>query len=336
MIDTRPDFMPAQFVEWADEHRELLASIVEHLQRTGEWPLLVDLTRESVRRGRPIHAEQIAFEMPKALGFRSPYPERFILSLFGLRLSDEAAPLLAGFAEVLRLARERFEAADAPVIVQSEVRQLAVLSGAHPLALSEIVLREARFLGSGMGGPEDEWSREVTTAVVRYWEAESIGDYLQIRAEELRQSPTTYWPPPETPTGAPAEPEPGDEKVSVFISHASEDKADVARPIAEGLSESGWKVWLDEYEITVGDSLYQRIDGGLARSRCGVVILSEQFFAKPGAKQELDGLAAKETASGDKVILPVWHGVDEQYLAKVSPMLSRTATGSRPRTASPT
>ena len=40
-----------------------------------------------------------------------------------------------------------------------------------------------------------------------------------------------------------------------FISHASEDKADVAIPLSRLLMASGLKVWLDEGEIFIGDSL---------------------------------------------------------------------------------
>jgi TIR domain len=132
-----------------------------------------------------------------------------------------------------------------------------------------------------------------------------------------------HWPAPEPAAAEPAGVEkPDGGQLGVFISHASEDKADVARPIAEGLEAAGWKVWLDRYELTVGDSLFQRINDGLARSQCGVVVLSESFFAKHWPKQELDALAAKESASGTKVILPVWHGIDEHYLAREAPMLA--------------
>jgi hypothetical protein len=39
----------------------------------------------------------------------------------------------------------------------------------------------------------------------------------------------------------------------VFISHAREDKAAVAKPLAEALSRAGLRVWLDEQEISLGD-----------------------------------------------------------------------------------
>lgn len=41
----------------------------------------------------------------------------------------------------------------------------------------------------------------------------------------------------------------------VFISHASEDKADVVLPLAHALREGGLSVWYDEFELRIGDSL---------------------------------------------------------------------------------
>jgi hypothetical protein len=110
--------------------------------------------------------------------------------------------------------------------------------------------------------------------------------------------------------------------VDVFISHAGEDKEEVARPLASALTRLGWQVWLDELELKLGDSLSRRIDAALARSRFGVVILSPAFFAKEWPQRELAGLAARELATGAKVILPVWHKVDHQYIAQRSPILA--------------
>ena len=110
-------------------------------------------------------------------------------------------------------------------------------------------------------------------------------------------------------------------KCDVFISHASEDKQDVAQPLAEILSLQGLRVWLDANELSVGDSLREKIDQGLAESRYGIAILSPAFFAKDWPKRELNALVAREVA-GQKVILPVWHGVDQQFVASYSPILA--------------
>jgi hypothetical protein len=112
------------------------------------------------------------------------------------------------------------------------------------------------------------------------------------------------------------------EPADVFISHAGEDKPDVARPLADALTRLGWKVWLDELELKIGDSLSRQIDAALARSRFGVVVLSPAFFAKEWPQRELAGLAARELATGAKVILPVWHNVDHEFIAQRSPTLA--------------
>ena len=107
----------------------------------------------------------------------------------------------------------------------------------------------------------------------------------------------------------------------VFVSHASEDKESFALPLAEALRAQGLKVWFDAFTLTVGDSLRRSIDRGLAQSRFGIVILSEAFFRKHWPQLELDGLVARESA-GVKVILPVWHGVNEHSIRLHSPLLA--------------
>jgi hypothetical protein len=120
----------------------------------------------------------------------------------------------------------------------------------------------------------------------------------------------------------------------LFLSHASEDKAAVVIPLAEELASRGIRVWLDEQQLTIGDSLSQKIDAGLSQSRFGAVVLSPSFFAKEWPKRELDGLVARETALGVKVILPIWHKVSRDEILEFSPTLAgklaaRTADGIR-------
>lgn len=107
----------------------------------------------------------------------------------------------------------------------------------------------------------------------------------------------------------------------VFISHASEDKEAIARPLYDAL-KAHWSVWFDEAELTLGDSLRRKIDDGLARCRYGIVILSPRFLAKEWPQRELDGLVARETASGKKALLPVWHDLDKHTLLRYSPVLA--------------
>lgn len=113
-----------------------------------------------------------------------------------------------------------------------------------------------------------------------------------------------------------------DEQVwDVFVSHASEDKAAVARPLAEHLRERGLTVWLDDFELRIGDSLRRKIDAGLAGSRFGVVILSRSFFAKGWPQYELDGLVTRQV-SGEQSLLPIWHDITKDEVKARSPSLA--------------
>ncbi len=106
-----------------------------------------------------------------------------------------------------------------------------------------------------------------------------------------------------------------------FISHASEDKDQVARPLAEAIKKHGFQVWYDEFTLSLGDSLSESIDRGLANSRWGIVILSHNFFKKNWPRRELRGLVAREVDSG-KIILPVWHEITKEDVLKFSPPLA--------------
>lgn len=54
-----------------------------------------------------------------------------------------------------------------------------------------------------------------------------------------------------------------DTNYDFFISHASEDKEDVVRPLTLLLENSGYSVWYDEFRLKVGDSLRETIDIGI-------------------------------------------------------------------------
>ncbi len=76
----------------------------------------------------------------------------------------------------------------------------------------------------------------------------------------------------------------------VFLSHASEDKDDVARPLAVLLQGRGLRVWYDEFELRIGDNLVAKLNAGINASRFGILVLSKDFFGKDWTKYELDAL----------------------------------------------
>ena len=115
--------------------------------------------------------------------------------------------------------------------------------------------------------------------------------------------------------------ESSDHLYDVFISHATEDKDEIVRPLVKALTDCGLRMWYDESELRIGDSLRRKIDEGLANSRFGIVVLSHAFFKKNWPQYELDALVAREMAD-KSVILPIWHKITEDEIIAHSPGLT--------------
>jgi len=177
---------------------------------------------------------------------------------------------------------------------------------------------DADYLGISL--PELVREAEVLEArgIVRLEESRefaSAGQQLLLRARELETGRTTKGSDSSDNGDKPAS------EWDVFISHASEDKESFVHPLAEELTRLGLRVWYDKFTLKLGDSLREKIDYGLRYSKFGVVVLSPHFFSKDWPKKELDGLVALEV-DGRKVILPVWHNVTRDDVARYSPILA--------------
>jgi hypothetical protein len=109
--------------------------------------------------------------------------------------------------------------------------------------------------------------------------------------------------------------------IKLFISHASEDKADFVDPLTAALEMAGFDLWYDKDALKLSDSLFQRISRGLGECDYGIVVLSSSFFEKKWTQAELGGLFALETAER-KLIIPIWKGVTEESVKKFSPLLA--------------
>lgn len=107
----------------------------------------------------------------------------------------------------------------------------------------------------------------------------------------------------------------------VFISHSTEDKDGFVRPLANELKNNGVKVWYDEFELKIGDSLREGIDRGLRKSKFGIIVLSNSFFSRGWTNYELNGFVSREMKES-KVILPIWHKVTKDEVVDFSPTLA--------------
>ena len=106
----------------------------------------------------------------------------------------------------------------------------------------------------------------------------------------------------------------------VFISHSTEDKEAVVRPLAHALRKRGLIVWYDEFQLRIGDSIREKIDAGIAQSRFGLVVLSKSFFDKGWTRYELNGLVTRATAE-KQILLPIWHGISKDEVVSNSSSL---------------
>ena len=108
-----------------------------------------------------------------------------------------------------------------------------------------------------------------------------------------------------------------DKNYDLFISHASEDKDAIVRPLATLLERLSVRVWYDEFSLQLGDSLTASIDKGLQESRYGLVVLSKAFLSKKWPEYEYRSLMTREI-DGERVILPLWYDVTKDDIKNFS------------------
>ena len=111
-------------------------------------------------------------------------------------------------------------------------------------------------------------------------------------------------------------------KWHVFISHASDDKEDVAVPLARALQAYGIEVWLDTDQLLPGDKLLDGLNKGVSESRYGIIIFSKQFFQKEWPRDELAAFLSREKQKKTTNIIPILHGVAISDIVIEQPLLA--------------
>jgi len=108
----------------------------------------------------------------------------------------------------------------------------------------------------------------------------------------------------------------------LFISYASEDKEPFVERLVHKLTWLHLKVWYDNTELLVGDSIRRGIDNGISHSRYGVVVFSPNYLSKKWTQYELDGIVAREGIDF-KVLLPILYNITSDEIKILSPTLSQ-------------
>ncbi len=110
------------------------------------------------------------------------------------------------------------------------------------------------------------------------------------------------------------------ESFDIFIGHASEDKELVARPVFEECEKQGIKAFIDEIHIAWGDSLTEKINHALGKSKYFLAVLSETSIKKSWPRKELNSAVAREI-SGEQKVLPLIVG-DHKKILEEFPLLA--------------
>ncbi len=97
-----------------------------------------------------------------------------------------------------------------------------------------------------------------------------------------------------------------------FLCHGSEDK-DLARQLATDLRSRGIDVFFDEWEIGPGDSIRQKIDGGLGRCTHFLALLTATSLTKAWVNAEIDAGFVRKV-EGSAMFIPLRAGLAPNQL----------------------
>jgi hypothetical protein len=186
--------LPPADLAWARANREGLSAVFVAAEADGEWPMFPELQRRLVQAGKSSDLSAFATQLPPTLGFAHGGDHRIVLLLFGIHLCGQGEWLLDGFLAALHLAAERYRSdEEQPALLATDVDGL-IAGHNRRLLLTEVLWREAPFLGSSAYvGDGSVVAREITPDVVRYLSIETVEDYLTMRASELASLPQRGW-----------------------------------------------------------------------------------------------------------------------------------------------
>ena len=106
----------------------------------------------------------------------------------------------------------------------------------------------------------------------------------------------------------------------VFISYAHEDRK-IAMEMEDKFSKSGLDVWIDELKLNIGGSISEEIGKAIEEAKYGIIILSKHYLTKPWPLEELKLLFNLQISTGQKIILPIWHGISNEEIKESFPFL---------------
>lgn len=108
----------------------------------------------------------------------------------------------------------------------------------------------------------------------------------------------------------------------VFLSHANKDKKTFVKELKAELDKLDINVFYDEESIQWGDNWEEKINESLNKCEFAIVVLSKNFFGREWTEKELNSLLNRTNTLGQKLILPILHGVSIKTISKKYPRIA--------------
>jgi TIR domain len=135
-------------------------------------------------------------------------------------------------------------------------------------------------------------------------EALSLIGWLSSSIESVRQQPAEQQEESPEDTGELRLSDRPERGLSVFVSHASQDKR-IASRVAMGLKAFDYDTWYDDWELLPGDSIIDRIEVAISQTDVLLVLLSKSSVGSKWVRRELSAGLARQLSGKGVMVIPV-------------------------------
>lgn len=108
----------------------------------------------------------------------------------------------------------------------------------------------------------------------------------------------------------------------VFISHANADKATYVDELKISLDKLKVRIFYDKDTIEWGDNWKNKILEGVKKAEFAIIVISENFFDREWTEKELNDFLNRQNRNGQKIILPILHGITTIQLKEKYPSVA--------------
>lgn len=111
-------------------------------------------------------------------------------------------------------------------------------------------------------------------------------------------------------------------KYDVFISHANKDKEDLVKKLYQSFNKLGINIFYDTESLEWGDNWKAVILDGTQNAEFAVIVVSKNFFGREWTEKELNEFLSRQNSEGQKIILPILHGITIDELKNEYPTIA--------------